>query len=370
MEAEGFTVNPNEWWHFDYRDWREYAIYDLAFSEIRNPHALTGYRVGRVYFYGGGAVRDLTLRKHIFLREGDVFTIDNLEKSISGLNGLEKFERITEQEISWFPQKEEKRVDFTFHLAEKGGNPDIAAARIEERKSLKNIFDAAGVTGGAYVYDPQQNKFTVCDRRRMDTPLAPASTSKIIHSLVFLDTGALKDETETLKWDGVRRRVEAWNQDHDLRSALKTSAVWFYVEASKRVGRDRMQRAYDAADYGNRSTEGFGADYWNAGALRVTPRQQIEFLVRFYENRLPFATRSVEKVKEILVDERTGAYTISGKTGWSDAFTPQVGWWIGYVETGGKVYFFAVEIDIKKDTDAARRKEIAKMVLRSLKIIK
>ncbi|HLL99917.1 MAG TPA: M15 family metallopeptidase [Pyrinomonadaceae bacterium] len=34
MEAEGFTVNANEWWHFDYKDWQEYAIYDIPFSEI------------------------------------------------------------------------------------------------------------------------------------------------------------------------------------------------------------------------------------------------------------------------------------------------------------------------------------------------
>lgn len=34
MEAEGFTVNPNEWWHFDYKNWQDYAIYDVAFSEI------------------------------------------------------------------------------------------------------------------------------------------------------------------------------------------------------------------------------------------------------------------------------------------------------------------------------------------------
>ena len=33
MEAEGFTVNPNEWWHFDYKTWQEYAIYDISFSE-------------------------------------------------------------------------------------------------------------------------------------------------------------------------------------------------------------------------------------------------------------------------------------------------------------------------------------------------
>jgi zinc D-Ala-D-Ala dipeptidase len=33
MEAEGFTVNPNEWWHFDYDGWQEYAIYDISFAE-------------------------------------------------------------------------------------------------------------------------------------------------------------------------------------------------------------------------------------------------------------------------------------------------------------------------------------------------
>ena len=33
MEAEGFTVNANEWWHFDYKDWERYAIYDISFDE-------------------------------------------------------------------------------------------------------------------------------------------------------------------------------------------------------------------------------------------------------------------------------------------------------------------------------------------------
>jgi D-alanyl-D-alanine dipeptidase len=34
MEAEEFTVNRNEWWHFDYKDWAKYGIYDIAFAEI------------------------------------------------------------------------------------------------------------------------------------------------------------------------------------------------------------------------------------------------------------------------------------------------------------------------------------------------
>ncbi|HYE72137.1 MAG TPA: M15 family metallopeptidase [Blastocatellia bacterium] len=34
MEAEGFTVYEVEWWHFDYKDWRQYPILNLSFAEI------------------------------------------------------------------------------------------------------------------------------------------------------------------------------------------------------------------------------------------------------------------------------------------------------------------------------------------------
>lgn len=34
MEREGFTVEPNEWWHFNYKDWRAYPILDIPFSAI------------------------------------------------------------------------------------------------------------------------------------------------------------------------------------------------------------------------------------------------------------------------------------------------------------------------------------------------
>jgi zinc D-Ala-D-Ala dipeptidase len=39
MENEGFTVNPVEWWHFDYRDWNSYAIQNVRFEDIRAARA-------------------------------------------------------------------------------------------------------------------------------------------------------------------------------------------------------------------------------------------------------------------------------------------------------------------------------------------
>jgi D-alanyl-D-alanine dipeptidase len=34
MEKEGFTVYPFEWWHFDYKDWKQYGIQNIRFQEI------------------------------------------------------------------------------------------------------------------------------------------------------------------------------------------------------------------------------------------------------------------------------------------------------------------------------------------------
>lgn len=34
MEKEGFEVDPGEWWHYNYRDWKSYPILDISFEDI------------------------------------------------------------------------------------------------------------------------------------------------------------------------------------------------------------------------------------------------------------------------------------------------------------------------------------------------
>jgi len=36
MERHGFTVESNEWWHFNFKDWQLYPILDIAFSEVKS----------------------------------------------------------------------------------------------------------------------------------------------------------------------------------------------------------------------------------------------------------------------------------------------------------------------------------------------
>ena len=59
--------------------------------------------------------------------------------------------------------------------------------------------------------------------------------------MIALETGVIPDEEEIIKWDGEKRFVEVWNQDHNLRSGIKYSVVWLYQELARRIGEERMQ---------------------------------------------------------------------------------------------------------------------------------
>jgi D-alanyl-D-alanine dipeptidase len=41
MESEGFTVYESEWWHFDYKDWREYPILNIPFEKLDSGFVAT-----------------------------------------------------------------------------------------------------------------------------------------------------------------------------------------------------------------------------------------------------------------------------------------------------------------------------------------
>jgi D-alanyl-D-alanine dipeptidase len=38
MVRQGFFVNPTEWWHFDYKDWKEYPILNVRFEDLGSLH--------------------------------------------------------------------------------------------------------------------------------------------------------------------------------------------------------------------------------------------------------------------------------------------------------------------------------------------
>jgi beta-lactamase class D len=204
---------------------------------------------------------------------------------------------------------------------------------------------------------------------RADQEFLPASTFKIPNSLIALETGAIADEREVLKWDGQKRSVPEWNKDHDMRTAIAVSAVWFYQELVRRIGAKRMQEWIDRIGYGNRDVSGGIDQFWLTGGLRITARQQIEFIRRLYTDELPFSARTLRIVKDILVLEKTAEYVLRGKTGLAGAGRPGVGWFVGWIERGDRAWIFASNVAMKPETDIALRKAVALEILAGLRLI-
>ena len=112
MEAEGFTVNSNEWWHFDFNRWQDYGIYDLAFTEIRDLEAVKTFEIVSVRIEGLKDSDTKQLSAKLPLRPGLKFDPLMIKQSISTINSLKRYLRMSSNNFSWFPDKKNRTVDF------------------------------------------------------------------------------------------------------------------------------------------------------------------------------------------------------------------------------------------------------------------
>jgi len=217
-------------------------------------------------------------------------------------------------------------------------------------------------TPGAFVlYDLNGNRYVRYNEARCRQRFSPFSTFKIPNSLIGLETGVIRDADFVIAWDKQkyppqddwdREPFVHWKQDHTLRSAIKYSVVWYYRELARMVGERQMKNYVDKFEYGNRNISGglsspnmFEA-FWLRSTLQISANEQIEFLKKFYSGRLAVSSRSTAIVKEILVLEETPVYKLSGKTGGGSLGNGKsLGWFVGYLETKGNVYFFATNIE-------------------------
>src|SRR3954470_15306619 len=95
--------------------------------------------------------------------------------------------------------------------------------------SLSALAAAPVGTGECVVVAPLDGPAMVmggdeCGRRTL-----PASTFKVPHALIALQTHVVTDKT-VVKWDGTNRDYPAWNHDQTLESAIRMSAVWVFQQ--------------------------------------------------------------------------------------------------------------------------------------------
>ena len=243
----------------------------------------------------------------------------------------------------------------------------------EIREDFKKFFDQFNVDGSFVLYNQKQDKYTFYNKEQFKQSFSPASTFKICNSLIGLETGVITDENFVIPWDSVTRFHPKWNCDHNLKTAFKNSTVWYYQELAKRVGVGKMKYWLDKANYGNADTNGGIDKFWLTGGLRISPKQQIDFLKRLHNNDLPFSKRSIDIVKNVMITHDTLDYVIRAKSGWADEDKRMIGWYVGYIEKGDNIYYFSSCIqttNFDHSEFAQARIDITYAILYALKLIK
>ena len=230
---------------------------------------------------------------------------------------------------------------------------------------LAEVFEQFGATGTIVVVDEREEgqAMLVFNQERAAQRLSPASTFKIPHTLFALDAGAVADEFQLFEWDGVERSFAGHNQDQDLRSAMRMSAVWVYQQFAEHIGVDRAQTYVEQIEYGNASAAEAEGDYWLNGELTISAHEQIAFLKELYMNDLPFAVAHQRLAKDLMIVEAGPNWILRAKTGWDG----DIGWWVGWVEWPTGPVFFALNIDTpNRMDDLAKREQIPRAVLSAI----
>jgi beta-lactamase class D len=245
-----------------------------------------------------------------------------------------------------------------------------AAAQLVSRPDWDRHFSAQGVTGTFVLYEPERDRYSTFNEARARRGYLPASTFKIPNALIGLEVGSIRDPHEVFRWDGKPKLRRVWERDHTLASGMRESVVWMYQEIARRTGKARMKQWLAALDYGNRDTGGAIDNFWLQGELRISAMEQVEFLRRLREGRLPVSQRSSRLVRNALVYERTAEYTFYAKTGTTGSVREPVAWWVGWIEREGKpTAYFAMNFTPRPKTPYGARFPIARGILRDAGVL-
>jgi beta-lactamase class D len=202
-----------------------------------------------------------------------------------------------------------------------------------------------------------------CDER-----VTPASTFKIAISLMGFDSGVLRDEhTPYLPYKpSYASDNPSWRHGTDPASWLRESVVWYSQQVTLRLGAARVRSYVQAFDYGNRDIASVaGVDDAVAVSelsptLKISPLEETMFLRKVVNRSLPVSAHAYDMTARLLRQETlANGWEVYGKTGTAPARLPDgsadeaqhIGWFVGWVNKGGRTLVFARLLQHPVDRD-------------------
>jgi beta-lactamase class D len=240
----------------------------------------------------------------------------------------------------------------------------------ETPPNFQPFFEEYGVQGCFLIYDVKNDIYQIYNSTRCEQGFLPASTFKILNSMIGLETGVITGSDMVIPWDGEVRSVEEWNKDHILASAITYSVVPYFQEVARRIGTERMKEFVDDSDFGRMDISRETIDrFWLWGDSRITPWEQLNFVLHFYTNKLPFSQENIDLVKKLIILKQTDKWTFRGKTGMTVQDGKGIGWLVGYLEENGNTWIYVCNVESTPDFPEQfreSRRGITEKVFRSM----
>jgi beta-lactamase class D len=218
---------------------------------------------------------------------------------------------------------------------------------------------AAGVRAECFIEARPGARPYVSDEQECRRATVPASTFKIPHALIALDTGVVTRDT-IFKWDGRKYTNDSWHRDHTLTTAIRWSVLPFFQHTARQIGRERMRRGLAMLHYAEDTFDGDIDAFWLNGDLVVSPREQFAFLSRFVRGTLPISRAHLSTVLEAMrmpqgeVLMAAGAHpfeltwpagtVVRAKTGNATVAGERVSWLIGSLELESRQHVFVARL--------------------------
>lgn len=203
---------------------------------------------------------------------------------------------------------------------------------------------------------------------------SPCSTFKIAISLMGYNEGLLLDELhpEIPFSEAYPTYIEAWKNSHNPSLWIKNSCVWYSQVLTRKLGMKKFKKYIREFKYGNKDVSGDKGldngltDSWLSSSLQISPEEQLKFLQKLLDNKLPVSLKAHTMTRNILfVEELVDGWKLYGKTGSGVILNKdgienpdrQIGWFVGWIEKADRkiVFSYYIQDNDKQDTYAGLR---------------
>jgi len=230
---------------------------------------------------------------------------------------------------------------------------------------------------GAFVlYDFHKDNYKVYNYDNAKTEYPVHSTSKIIWSIIGLEEKLVKSQDDIVVWDSIKYPRQnlfdkSWSKNQTIVTALNQSVNWYYFDLLSLMTPEMVGKYLNNLAY-KKEFKAERVDYfWLSSNIKKSTFAQIDFLKRLYSNEIKISEKTLEIIKKGLIRQRTDDYIMYSKGGLGPIDSQnQIGWYIGFVEKGKDVYFFALYV-VNKDQALAGKLRIdySMRIMKSLGII-